>query len=356
MASLKGLSEEEQAALRHKRHLYYLANQEKIKAKSRVYEKKNEVKVRRYRKLYRIKNKEKFTAYQRKRYLDNINEIRAANREYHWKNRARLLPMMRKLYRKNRKQRLEKQNAYYKKNSDQVKAYQKIYAKKFPEKIKTRSKAYRKKNILKIKAIDRKRSKLRYRDPEFRRKMDAYRIKNLPKTRAKLAARIVSLKELYFNCCGKCGYRKNPEILDFDHIVPLRRGRVRTWKDRYGGILDHRDRYQLLCHNCHAIKSSLENQGSQWTKSSEQYWKKRMALLMEFDSQCVSCGYGENILALEFDHIDGMDGQERQPSIVCVPKAPHLFQLLCSNCHALKTLAENKERSARRRGEDVRGS
>jgi 5-methylcytosine-specific restriction endonuclease McrA len=65
--------------------------------------------------------------------------------------------------------------------------------------------------------------------------------------------------------CRSCGYRENAAALHFDHIVPLHQlGWVKrkkkwtgpkTFKEANALVLD--PNVQVLCANCHAIKTRL---------------------------------------------------------------------------------------------------
>ena len=82
-------------------------------------------------------------------------------------------------------------------------------------------------------------------------------------------------------------------------------------------------------------------------------WVARMECIERLGGVCARCGYKENLLALQFDHIDpstksfkigsvlqgqrrhtGADGSVLKPSLIAeLAKC----QLLCANCHAIKS-------------------
>jgi 5-methylcytosine-specific restriction endonuclease McrA len=57
--------------------------------------------------------------------------------------------------------------------------------------------------------------------------------------------------------CAHCGYDAVPEILEFDHIDPLEKTLELTeqWSCSRVRWLAEIDKCQLLCPNCHAIKT-----------------------------------------------------------------------------------------------------
>lgn len=54
----------------------------------------------------------------------------------------------------------------------------------------------------------------------------------------------------------------------------------------------------------------------------------RKRALEKYGAACIQCGYDENILALEVDHIDGNRQNNNLGNL----------QVLCANCHKIKTL------------------
>ncbi len=63
--------------------------------------------------------------------------------------------------------------------------------------------------------------------------------------------------------CQSCGYCEHPDALQLDHITPVGNARTRvpwtgmaTWVKFWAFLLS--DETQVLCANCHAIKSAEE--------------------------------------------------------------------------------------------------
>jgi 5-methylcytosine-specific restriction endonuclease McrA len=57
--------------------------------------------------------------------------------------------------------------------------------------------------------------------------------------------------------CLCCGYKEDPCALDFDHLDPNKKhaGVGRMMTHSFDKILDEMDKCQLLCANCHRIKT-----------------------------------------------------------------------------------------------------
>lgn len=85
------------------------------------------------------------------------------------------------------------------------------------------------------------------------------------RSRVQIAAEIAAAK--LKRGCARCGYAEHPDALQFDHIEPLRvSARTRAKQHRiesraalYRALAD--TNIQVLCGNCHNIKSIAERRG-----------------------------------------------------------------------------------------------
>ena len=91
-------------------------------------------------------------------------------------------------------------------------------------------------------------------------------------------------------------------------------------------------------------KEQLENARARERAYAERNREYVRAFLK--DNPCVLCGYSD-IRALEFDHIDPMKKRfkisriiQRGNSIKCLQTEMDKCQVLCSNCHRIKTYEE----------------
>lgn len=84
------------------------------------------------------------------------------------------------------------------------------------------------------------------------------------------------------------------------------------------------------------------------------YQKARQAVLAEWNCKCVRCGYDSDWRALELDHIhgDGYLGRgtgsyKHWERLLKTSDLKEVFQLLCANCHKIKTYdnAEHRPRA-----------
>lgn len=341
------------------KHSYYERNKERIKARVREYQRNNKKKISQRLKRQRISDPVFFKKRAHRYYLKHREKRRETYRSYHLKNRKRILKYMRALYRKNRKSRLKKQTAYTRAHKKQIIAYSKTRYWSNPKKWRKLSLKYRKKNIKKVRAWDRKRSKVRYRTKEYKEWSKKWLDKNRDKVRARHSTYRNKAIELLGGKCARCGYKDNYSVIEIDHKISfLERGvnRPNTGGGFFFEVFKKPSKFQALCANCHSIKTSLELRGknTKITADKIQYQRKRDLALSNFGCKCLRCGYKENKSALEFDHKKAFCRPKKAQALGDALKRPHLIQLLCSNCHRLKTLEDFAE--LRRRRKEQRAS
>lgn len=84
---------------------------------------------------------------------------------------------------------------------------------------------------------------------------------------------------------------------------------------------------------------------------------KRVVLIQSLGGCCVKCGYTEDIRALQLDHINGDGYKDRREKGKCgkvyryyvknIDEAKEVLQVLCANCHAIKSI-ENRDHDSKR--------
>jgi len=257
---------------------------------------------------------------------------------------------MKARYRRNRKYRIERQKKYYFANHEKCKAsMRKAYWRDF-EKSRSDRRLSRLRNIHKARRRDRIRAKIRHAKPEEKIRRVAYYQRTKAMRVQHSFAKSVIAKAYFANTCGSCGYSDRPDVLEFDHIKkPYKRGRSRDWRDRPSNVLRNPERFRLLCANCHAIRTTLQKMAkAKNLKIQEKHQCGRRRLIDRFGGRCKLCKYDKNWMVFEFDHKRPIFGKGRSSAIHHVRKWPHLFQLLCSNCHNWKT-AKDMVKAGRRK-------
>jgi len=83
------------------------------------------------------------------------------------------------------------------------------------------------------------------------------------------------------------------------------------------------------------IKASKEKYKKQY------YQRKRWIDRIKTSKGCAHCGYSDNAVALDFDHIDPSTKEFLIPRFLCRSNLKRLFkeirkcQILCANCHRI---------------------
>lgn len=312
----------EKLRLRAREH--YQKNKEQIKAHVRAYQKRNRSKIAARAKSWREDNLALYKERYRRNYLRHREVLLKRCMDYHWKNRERILLKMRERYRNNRDYRLERQKKYHHANKERMNASSRAAYWRDPEKHRSASLLYRRENLDRLRAYDRERSK-------WRGNLSASRIYKEGRQ---------AIMDLLGRKCIECGYSEHPEILQLDHKIPkCRTGASKTWIKIHRDALENPSKFQILCPNCHALKTYRDlYEKRTLEKSGVWYRKKRIEVLALFGTRCCACGYS-NLHALHLDHKVPIFSHKRSiPSTYEASRWPDRFQLLCYNCHVLKTI------------------
>lgn len=114
-------------------------------------------------------------------------------------------------------------------------------------------------------------------------------------------------------------------------------------------------------YNARSLASKLKNYDHYLEQVKEQSKRRRMRLkegvVAALGGRCCKCGYSENIHALQVDHING-DGHEDRKNgwnqwkvykDIIDHGSQNRYQLLCANCHCIKTMENREHKSSRKR-------
>ena len=150
------------------------------------------------------------------------------------------------------------------------------------------------------------------------------------------------------NPCSNCG-NNDIRVLEFDHLNPL------TKKYNISQMNSHNldnikleiDKCQVLCRNCHLIKTKTNHSNNSYKKLTDKnkiLIKKNFIDDLKKNSCCRFCG-NSNSMVLEFDHI-----KEEKCFNISFAISSHKYslnelineiskcQILCGNCHIIKSL------------------
>ena len=137
--------------------------------------------------------------------------------------------------------------------------------------------------------------------------------------------------------CLLCGYDKFPEILQLHHINGSGRNECTLWAASKNPKL-----FELLCPNCHRLKSLFSFRKLLPSRLDVLRHLNRIKAISRLNGKCVSCST-RNHQILDFDHIiprfsSGYRKTTRNEQEM--KRHPERFQLLCANCHWIKTFKQ----------------
>lgn len=166
---------------------------------------------------------------------------------------------------------------------------------------------------------------------------------------------------LSHNPCVVCG-EDNIHTLEFDHVDPNSKtdsiSRMAAIPKNYATIEAELAKCQVLCTCCHRKKTASEQlrynvltDESTWKESKNRYYKSRIVkqLLKYLEGKsCVQCGECDPV-ALDFDHLDPSIKHDTISNMISschswakIERELNKCQVLCANCHKLKTLAATR--------------
>jgi 5-methylcytosine-specific restriction endonuclease McrA len=148
--------------------------------------------------------------------------------------------------------------------------------------------------------------------------------------------------------CVDCG-ENNVQVMEFDHL----HNKIRAVSQMSSiQMRSEANKCVMRCRRCHHIKTAQSHQNRNTFNNKYRIRNKNYVDAVKNDiGGCVLCGWfqdGLGLSALEFDHLihsqkfSSISEMVRSPSsIENIQKEIDKCQLLCSNCHHIKT---NKER------------
>jgi predicted nucleic acid-binding Zn-ribbon protein len=191
--------------------------------------------------------------------------------------------------------------------------------------------------------------------------------KCLKRSQELLASRRKMLGDIKLNRgCSDCGYRKHFAALDFDHV----RGEKFTQVSLMGTLALERimaevDKCEVVCYRCHRIRTRtrVRNGESSWAKKRAANPTKAALKIARARSRgwaflsgikiargCSDCGYREHSEALDFDHVRGAKefaiSQRVYYSIAKLEAEIAKCEVVCANCHRIRTFERHQERAA----------
>jgi hypothetical protein len=193
----------------------------------------------------------------------------------------------------------------------------------------------------------------------------ANREREIARVRRRQEATTAFLRELRDVPCADCGRRFAPHQMDFDHREPSQKS---FWLCSGRAALKNRDQIlaeaakcDVVCVNCHRLRSRKRHR--EWLASrvpavspriedQRRRWRHRADLLDQLRSvPCADCGGRFAQCSMDFDHRDPttkFKGVTRMifGSIERMLAEAEKCDIVCANCHRLRTFDRRSKRTA----------
>ena len=134
--------------------------------------------------------------------------------------------------------------------------------------------------------------------------------------------------------CADCGGLFAPYIMEYDHVRGEKRFAIgRMTNHRQSRVLEEIDKCDLVCCNCHRVRTQYRKGASTLTKV--QLFRAKLDALK--GKPCTDCGKTFPSVAMDFDHVWGVK-EIGIAQMWCwgwdkVEKELSKCELVCANCH-----------------------
>lgn len=173
---------------------------------------------------------------------------------------------------------------------------------------------------------------------EIRLKVRIYKEENLEKIRAQQKAHRERHKNYLKRYLSDYWVRNKPKLQEYNEKYRTQNGEALSQQKKEYYASNREALIEKVCRWQRENKQRVNDKNRRWKTI------KRLETIRAFGSRCATCGYFELIDILEFDHKIPVNQHIR--SIIGwreAKKNPDLFQLLCPNCHAKKSMLERRK-------------
>ena len=131
-----------------------------------------------------------------------------------------------------------------------------------------------------------------------------------------------------------------------------RRGHPYTPDNIYQSARRKDERRRRWCRACALRRrSARERDAAKWTR--ERARERKLILIAEMGGRCTDCGWAGHPVTLEFDHVRGEKKHNVAALLLAAPMArvreeADKCELVCANCHAIRTYVRREERRSAR--------
>jgi hypothetical protein len=163
--------------------------------------------------------------------------------------------------------------------------------------------------------------------------------------------------------CRDCGYKANSVALDFDHVSGEKfMGVSKMGTFSCERIMAEVAKCEVVCFRCHRIREQGRRHRGElkWAVSKTVSPSKTQSYLHKYVARgraflasvkirdgCKDCGYCENAIAMDFDHVRGQKlfniGSVPHWSIAKLQMEIDKCEVVCANCHRIRTYERHQD-------------
>jgi formate-dependent nitrite reductase cytochrome c552 subunit len=188
----------------------------------------------------------------------------------------------------------------------------------------------------------------------------------IDRVRARQRGTVDLLRQLREQPCADCGGRFAAHVMDFDHLDP----HDKAFRLTAGGamlrptavLLAEAAKCEIVCANCHRVRTRrraaaqrTESTGSsRYLERKRESWRAHARLLDQLrDRPCTDCGGRFEPCAMDFDHRDPRSKRSAvtrligRAGIETILEEAAKCDIVCANCHRLRTFLRRSTESAR---------
>jgi hypothetical protein len=176
----------------------------------------------------------------------------------------------------------------------------------------------------------------------------AYKQQNKDKFKYLEAQRILQIQQIIWKMkqqpCHDCGRKFHPIAMDFDHLTMKVKNISRmARKNSMKKIMDEISKCDLVCKNCHRIRTKARINLCPETPSLKSQRRKRDLVNMFKSKPCIDCGLIFRPECMDFDHAhgsklfsisSGVTSKGYKALLAEITKT----ELVCAVCHQLRTM------------------
>ena len=186
----------------------------------------------------------------------------------------------------------------------------------------------------------------------------SHRAEEIERVMRRQRATVELLRDLRRMPCADCGKAYPPYVMDFDHRDPTTKS-FSLLADK--ALLKNRDvllaevaKCDVVCANCHAIRTSRQRPGQDWGWPSggsgarleyqRERWRAQRKLLEDLRAvACADCGKNYPPCVMQFDHRDPTTKAHFVTQMIGRAGTARILEevakcdIVCANCHRERT-------------------